>query len=77
MHATDSEWYALVKEGVERKIFGEISYEGIFKDKAGNPVLNGAMGVDKIRGKWKTGQPPEVYLYSRSDKYLFEPAEGR
>ena len=51
VHATDSEWYALVKEGVERNIFGEISYEHMFKDKAGNPVLNGAMGVDKIRGK--------------------------
>ena len=49
VHATDSEWYALVKEGVERKIFGEISYDQIFKDKAGNPVLNGAMGVDKIK----------------------------
>ena len=49
VHATDSEWYALVKEGVGRKTFGEISYEGIFKDKAGNPVLNGAMGVDKVK----------------------------
>ena len=48
VHATDSERYALVKEGVERKIFGEISYEEMFEDKAGNPVLNGAMGVDKI-----------------------------
>ena len=26
-HASDSEWYALVKEGVERKMFGEISYD--------------------------------------------------
>ena len=77
VHATDSEWYALVKEGVGRNIFCEISYDGIFKDKAGNPVLNGAMGVDKIRGKWNTGQPPEVYLYSRSDKYLFKKVEGR
>ena len=48
VHATDSEWYALVKEGVERNIFGEISYDGISKDKNGNAVLNGAMGVDKI-----------------------------
>ena len=49
VHATDSEWYALVKEGVERNIFCEISYADLFKDKAGNPVLNGAMGVDKMR----------------------------
>ena len=49
VHATDSAWYVLVKEGVERKIFCEISYDGIFKDKNGNPVLNGARGVDKIK----------------------------
>ena len=48
-HATDSEWYALVKEGVERKIFGETSYDEMFRDIAGNPVPNGAMGVGKIK----------------------------
>ena len=31
VHATDSEWYALVKEGVGRKVFGEIPYGEIFK----------------------------------------------
>ena len=49
VHASDSEWYSIVQEGVARNIFGEISYEQIFKDHNGVPVLNGAMGVDKIK----------------------------
>ena len=73
----DSEWYALVKEGVERNIFGEISFDQISKDKNGNPVLNGAMGVDEVRSKWKTDQPLQVYLHSGSHKHLFKKVEGR
>ena len=46
VHATASEWYALVKEGVERQIlFCKIPYGEIVKDKSGNPVLNGAIGI--------------------------------
>ena len=49
VHATDDEWYSLVKEGSARGIFGEVSYEQVFMDFNGKPVLNGAMGVDKFK----------------------------
>ena len=49
VHASDGEWYSLVKEGFARGIFGECSCEQVFKDSNGKPVLNGAMGVDRFK----------------------------
>ena len=42
VHASEGEWYSLVKEGFARGIFG-------VKGSNGKPVLNGAMGVDKFK----------------------------
>ena len=49
VHASDGEWYSLIKEGFARGIFGEVSFDKVFKDSNGKPVLNGAMGVDKFK----------------------------
>ena len=38
-----------MKEGFARGIFGEVSFDQVFKDSNGKPVLNGAMGVDKFK----------------------------
>ena len=54
VHATDAEWYSLVKAGASLGIFGKASESELFRDQFGNPVLNGAMGVDKpkeVNGK--------------------------
>ena len=40
-----------------------ISFAHMFKDHNGNPVLNGAMGADKITVD-KANEPLEVYSYS-------------
>ena len=49
VHASDGEWYSLVTEGFARGILGEVSFDKVFKDANGKPVLNGAMGVDKFK----------------------------
>ncbi|CAK0904396.1 unnamed protein product [Prorocentrum cordatum] len=45
--ASDTEWYKIVKEGAARGIFAEVPDELVFRDSAGRPVVNGAMGIDK------------------------------
>ena len=50
VHASDDEWYRLVQVGLERGIFAEVPESTILRDRHGELVLNGAMGVDK----WKT-----------------------
>ena len=49
VHATDSEWYSLVKAGVALGLFAEVAEADIFRDQHGALVLNGAMGVDKYK----------------------------
>ena len=49
VHASDSEWYDLCKEGCRRGIFCEVSEDQVFRDHRGNLVTMGAMGVDKIK----------------------------
>ena len=49
VHATDAEWYRLVKEGLKRGIFEEVAEDKIFRNQHGEMVLNGAMGVDKFK----------------------------
>ena len=44
VHASPSEWYGIVKAGLERGILGEVHKDAIFRDKRGEMVLNGAMG---------------------------------
>ena len=46
-HASDAEWYKLVKAGFERKMFQQVHEDDIFRDHNGAMVLSGAMGVDK------------------------------
>ena len=47
--ASNEEWYELVKYGAHIGLFGEISEEEIFRDQHGEVVLNGALGVDKVK----------------------------
>lgn len=49
VYASNEEWYELVKYGAHIGLFGEIAEEEIFKDQHGNVVLNGAIGVDKVK----------------------------
>ena len=49
VHATDAEWYRLVKEGLKRGIFEEVAEDKIFRNQHGEMVLNGAMGVDRFK----------------------------
>ena len=49
VHASDAEWYRLVQEGLKRGIFAEVAEDQIFRNQHGEMVLNGAMGVDKIK----------------------------
>ena len=39
----------MVKAGAERGIFGQTSINEVFCGADGTPVLNGAMGVDKMK----------------------------
>ena len=56
VHASEGEWYSLVKEGFARGIFGEVSYDQVFKGSNGKPVLKGAMGVDRqTSAQWSYG----------------------
>ena len=57
VYASDDEWYSLVKHGAKLGLFGAIGEERLFKNQLGDYVLNGAMGVDKIKvvdGKTQT-----------------------
>ena len=49
VYATDSEWYAIVKSGYELGLFRMVAEENIFRNERGDLILNGAMGVDKIK----------------------------
>ena len=49
VHASDEEWYKIVKAGHERGIFAEVAESDIFVNNLGDKVLAGAMGVDKIK----------------------------
>ena len=48
VHATNAEWYSICKAAAARNLFGTIALEDVFTDQFGEPVLNGAMGVDKF-----------------------------
>jgi hypothetical protein len=49
VRASNKEWEALVKAGVQRRIFKEVKKEDIFKDQFGELVLAGAGGVAKVK----------------------------
>ena len=49
VHASSAEWYSICKAAAARRLFGTISLEEVFTDQFGEPVLNGAMGVDKFK----------------------------
>ena len=55
VHATDTEWYSLVKAGLERGIFKVVPESEIFVNQHNDKVLNGAMGVDKVK-QTETGE---------------------
>ena len=64
VHALVSEWYEIVKAAHARKMFVEIAEDKIFRNQHGDLVLNGAMGVIKL----KTINGKEVKLL---DSYEF------
>ena len=49
VHASDSEWYAIVKAAGERGMMVEVQEADIFVNNHGDKVLAGAMGVDKLK----------------------------
>ena len=49
VHAVMSQWYKLVKAGCGRNMFVEVAESEIFRNQHGDLVLNGAMGVNKIK----------------------------
>ena len=49
VHASDPEWYALVKAGFARNMLQPVDDSEVFTDHNGVPVLAGAMGVDKVK----------------------------
>ena len=49
MHASDHEWYSLVKAGARLGIFSEVEENDRFIDGNGQMVLQGAIGVDKVK----------------------------
>ena len=49
VYASDPEWFELCRAGHERKMFVPVEEAEVFKDQHGNPVLSGAMGVDKVK----------------------------
>lgn len=49
VHADTDEWISIVRAGVERGMFAGVDEADIFTNQLGAPVLNGAMGVDKVR----------------------------
>ena len=54
VHASDDQWFDLVGAGLRRGILQECPEDEVFCDGQGQPVLAGAMGVDKptlIEGK--------------------------
>ena len=59
VYASDEEWYQLVKYGSFLGLFGEIPQEKIFRNQFGDLVVNGAMGVDKIKN---VNGKEEMYL---------------
>ncbi|CAK0791571.1 unnamed protein product, partial [Prorocentrum cordatum] len=50
VHVSDSEWYLICREALDRGIFVECPESEIFRDQGSGMVLNGAMGVDKYKG---------------------------
>jgi len=49
VYASDSEWYDICRAGYERGMLGPIPEDEIFVNNLGDKVLQGAMGVDKIK----------------------------
>ena len=48
VHATDAEWYKLCKTGLDLGICCICPEEEVFRNQAGQLVVNGAMGIKKI-----------------------------
>ena len=49
VHASSAEWYKLVVGGVARSMFECVSASEVVRDHKGSMILNGAMGVDKVK----------------------------
>ena len=49
VYASDTEWYDICKAGFERGMMGPIPEDEIFVNNLGEKVLQGAMGVDKLK----------------------------
>ena len=49
VYSTQEDWDLIAQAGLERGIFWTVKEEEVFRAPDGTPVLNGAMGVDKIK----------------------------
>ena len=49
VYASDSEWYDIVHAGWKRGMIDEVPEHDIFRNNLGQPVMAGAMGVDKFK----------------------------
>ena len=49
VRASDAEWEAIVRAGVERGMMAEVPESQLFRDHNGHPILNGAGGVKKVK----------------------------
>ena len=49
VHATAEEWNKIVAEGFKRGMFAYVPEDQVFVNEKGEKVVNGAMGVDKVK----------------------------
>ena len=49
VYASDAEWYKLCMAGHKRGMFVPVARDSLFYNQFGEPVLNGAIGVDKFK----------------------------
>ena len=51
VYASQEEWDRIAREGLRRGIFQEVAEDQLFRGRNSEPVLSGAMGVDKFKEK--------------------------
>lgn len=49
VHASEAEWYKLCQAAARRGMFEPVAEDKIFRNQFGDKVLNGAMGVKKVK----------------------------
>ena len=77
VHASDEEWYSLVKAGAERSLFAPVPLASVFCGFDGQPVLHGAMGVDKFKEEGGIVRRflRFIHLHFHTNQSLFQAAQ--